>query len=130
MSAFQELSDYYREWRRLSELEGAAIRDGKWPEVQSCQDAKFTLQSNIMLATEMFQSELVKSGNDPQEYDRQFRGIVAELIQLEERNGKWLSEQKKKATEESERLARTSSNLRQVRGAYVHGARTHWNSYS
>lgn len=130
MSAFQELSRFYQEWRRLSEAEGSAIQQGQWPSVQECQDAKYTLQSQIMMATELFQSELSHLGRDPQEYDRQFRGIVAELIQLEERNGKWLSEQKKKAVEEAETLANTTNNLRQVRRAYTQGRTPVWNSYS
>ncbi len=130
MSAFQELNGYYQEWRQLSEQEGSAIRSSDWPKVRGCQEAKFCLQAQIMIATQLFQKELTDQGMDAKEYDRQFRGIVAELILLEERNGSWLNEQKTRALEERDELAKSSSNLRQVRSAYVQGNKTHWNSYS
>jgi hypothetical protein len=130
MSAFQELNGLYQEWRRLSEAEGEAIRRGEWPAVEQCQEAKYKLQSCITMATEVYQSDLAHPGGDPLDYDRQFRGIVADLIQLEERNGKWLEDQKRQAREQLEELARTSSNLRLVRRAYASGRSAAWSSYS
>ena len=130
MSAFQELSRLYQEWRCLSEAEGEAIRRNEWPAVEECQDAKYKLQTLITLATELYQSDLAHPGGDPLDYDRQFRGIVAELIQLEERNGKWLEDQKQRAREQREDLARTTANLRQVRRAYAGDRSAAWTSYS
>ena len=130
MSPFQELTRLYQEWRRLSEAEGDAIRRNEWPVVEDCQGAKYRLQSGITVATELYQSDLDHSGADPLDYDRQFRGIVAELIQLEERNGKWLEDQRRKAREQQEELARTTASLRQVRRAYASGKSAAWTSYS
>lgn len=130
MSAFQELSRLYQEWRRLSEAEGEAIRRHEWPAVEECQEAKYKLRSGITMATELYQSDLAHPGGDPLAYDRQFRGIVAELIQLEERNGKWLEDQRRQAREQQADLARTTANLRQVRRAYASDKAAAWTSYS
>ena len=130
MSAFQELSRLYQEWRRLSEAEGEAIRRQEWPVVEDCQGAKYKLQSVITMATELYLADLAHPGGDPADYDRQFRGIVAELIQLEERNGQWLEDQKRRAREQQEELARTTASLRQVRRAYASGKAAAWTSYS
>jgi hypothetical protein len=130
MSAYQELKSLYQEWRRLSEAEGKAIRLNEWLAVNECQSAKYKLQACITLATETFLSDAAKEGRDAGEYDRQFRGTVAELIQLEERNGLWLEDQMRHARQQQEELSRSARNLRQVHRAYAAAESAAWHSYS
>jgi hypothetical protein len=130
MNAQQDLLELFQEWRTLTEAEGQAIRSAIWPEVNRCQDAKFHLQSRLMLVHESLQAERRAQGLDPETYDPPYRQVVTELIRLEQRNGEWLADQYQQAECQNQDLARTSRNLRQVHRAYASGAPTHWHSYS
>jgi hypothetical protein len=130
MSAHHELLALFDQWRHLTESEGEAIRAATWATVSKCQDAKFKLQARIVLTTELLQAELAAAGLGQGEYDRQFRGIVAELIALEARNSEWLSDQRKRAEQANHELAQTSRNLRQVHRAYAPARQPNWHSYS
>jgi hypothetical protein len=130
MNAHQDLLELFQEWRTLTETEGQAIRSATWPEVNRCQDAKFHLQSRLMMAHESLQAERLARGLDPVTYDPPYRQVVAELIRLEQRNSEWLADQYQQAERQNQDLARTSRNLRQVHRAYAPGAPAHWHSYS
>jgi hypothetical protein len=48
MSADRDLQNSYREWRRLAEAEGEAIRAGNWMLVFDCQNVLRQLQPRIV----------------------------------------------------------------------------------
>jgi DNA mismatch repair ATPase MutS len=131
MSARNDLLNLYREWSKLTEAEGLAIRSASWPEVQHYQDAKYQLQAQIVSATELVHAELALDPRQSQEVNREFRSLLAELIQLEQRNSQWLAEQRQNAEAEMAVVNQSSRNLRQVHKAYnkACGAAA-WNSYS
>jgi hypothetical protein len=131
MSARSDLLSLYIEWRKLTESEGLAIRSANWLEVQHFQDAKFQLQAQIVSATELVHAELARDPRHTPEVNHEFRSLLAELIQLEQRNSQWLADQRRNAEAEMAAIDKTSRNLRQVHKAYhqVQGAAA-WHSYS
>lgn len=126
MSACQTLHDYYSQWRTLSRAEGEAIEAAAWPQVDACQEAKHRLQSDITSVTEAAQTELANQ----ETFDREFRPIIAELIDMEKTNSIRLSGKVAKAEKEQLSLACASRNLRSVRCAYSPVKSAAWNSYS
>jgi hypothetical protein len=130
MSAHSQLLGLYQEWRSWSEMEGAAIQSATWTRVDECQDAKLQLQPRIVNASETLHAELAASQQPFSAYESQLRGIVAELIALEQRNSEWLAEQRKHVQAEADTLNRTGGHLRQVRRAYAPNRESAWHSYS
>ena len=130
MSARHELMALYQEWRTLTESEGEAIRSATWPQVNQCQTAKSQLQTRILAAHELFQAELAANGLDAPEHEAQYRKTIAELILLEERNGKFLEAQRQRASAKIRELGRTRQNLNQVHRAYAGSREAAWHSYS
>lgn len=131
MSARNDLLNLYQEWRKLTDAEGLAIRSANWPELQYLQDAKFNLQAQIVSATELVHAELARNPGMAQEVNREFRTLLAELIQMEQRNSQWLSEKRQNAEAEMALANQSSRNLRQVHKAYnTTQGPTAWNSYS
>lgn len=126
MSACQTLHDYYSQWRNLSRAEGEAIEAAAWPQVNKCQEAKKRLQSDITAVTEAAQAELANQ----EHFDREFRPMIAELIEMEKTNGVLLSGKISMAEREQLSLACASRNLRSVRCAYSPVKSAAWNSYS
>lgn len=121
MSAMEELSELYRQWRSLTEEEGDAISAGAWSQVEGFQSAKARLQPRI---TELSQRV------DALTHETRFRPVVEELMQLERRNGAMLQKKRAAAQEQEQVLDRTHRNLRQIQKSYLPPARMHWQSYS
>lgn len=121
MSAAEELSELYRQWRSLTVEEGNAISVGAWSHVEGFQSAKARLQSRI--------SELSRR-IDAVTHETRFRPVVEELMQLERRNGAILRKQRAAAQEQEQVLDRTRRNLRQIQKSYLPPARMLWQSYS
>jgi hypothetical protein len=129
MSAHDDLLDLYEQWRTWSETEGEAIKAGAWPQVAQCQDAKLKLQSRILTATEVWQSEDPKRRQEGT-VDPQVRRVVGELILLEVRNSEWVSEQRRQANRERDQLHQSRRNLRHIQKAYAASPGARWQSYS
>jgi hypothetical protein len=121
MTASDELHALYKQWRRLTQSEGEAIRLGAWPQVEHFQQAKRQLQPRI--------SE-VAARLDAVSEERQFGPIVEELIQLERQNSVLLQAQRQVAQHQQDLLNKTSRHLRQLHRSYVPAASAHWQSYS
>lgn len=130
MSARHNLLNLYQTWRELTETEGEAIRLGAWTQVSQAQEDKSRLQAQIIAATERFRDELQAIHGHPGVEDTGLRGVLAELIQLEHRNGEWLATRRSQAEQEQQELASTARNLRQVHRAYASASSSAWESYS
>lgn len=121
MSAIDELSDLFRQWRLLTEQEGKAIAAGAWLQVDGFQSAKARLQPRI---TEISQRL------DPSVHEARFRPVVDELMEMERQNGALLQRKHAAAEDQQQSLDRTQRNLRHIQKSYLPPARTHWQSYS
>jgi hypothetical protein len=128
-SARHRLLDLYAEWRRLSELEGAAIGRDEWPSVAQQQALKRELQGRIVEATEAWSREQEATGG-PARFEQEFRPIVADLIQLESRNHERLCERRALARAALASLDRSAAQLRGIQKAYAPGGGSCWQSYS
>lgn len=123
----------YGEWRRLSDLEAASIRKGDWEEVDHHQTAKQALRDQIVRAIQVWNAEHAVADTARARFEREFRPVVAELIQQETRNQGLLQEQR---CEIESRLASarcSSSRLRGLHRSYgsdVSGHSSRWQSYS
>lgn len=124
-----DLAQAYKEWRRLAEAEGKAIRAGDWRFVADCQNALSQLQPIIDgLVRQAGQgSSRTESGTASPQASR---ATVLELIELQRRNLASLEERRRRLSAHIEELSRTSRNLRSIQRSYASAARAGWTSYS
>ncbi|HOW64085.1 MAG TPA: hypothetical protein P5186_12400 [Candidatus Paceibacterota bacterium] len=130
MSARIALLGLYQEWQELTDNEGSAIRLNAWQEVREYQDAKLLLQQRIVETTTTLRREVAMGAYDRQEIETEFKSIINQLIDMENRNREWLAEQRRFAELRRDELAQSARNLRQVHRAYVPDKAPAWNSYS
>ncbi len=130
MTAHEQLSRLYEEWRRLSEGEAESIRAEAWPRLAGIQDHKADLQRQIIAASEPFEAELARAQATGHVLENPFRLVVQELILLETRNAEILAERRHAADRERAELDRSSLNLRLVQRSYGHPLGSAWYSYS
>jgi hypothetical protein len=128
--AHQLLLDLYAEWRRLSELEGAAIGRDKWPCVAQQQQLKRRLQTRIVEATDAWNRQRPALPGASELFETEFRPIVADLIRLESRNHELLCERRQHAHSAVASLGRSAAHLRGITRAYASGDGVRWQSYS
>ena len=121
MTAVEELTALYEQWRQLTVSEGKAIQSASWSRVEQCQSAKARLQPRIVEI-----SQRLEDGS----HKNLFRPILSELMEMERRNNLLLEEMRRASEGLQRDLDRSSRNLRQIHKSYVPPARTHWQSYS
>lgn len=126
MDVNSELLDLYREWKTLTEKEGAAILESNWAEVRSCQKIKQQLQPKIIRATDLAKT----SPGGGSEFEARIRECVNELILLETRNSENLGKRLEAAEKEKNSLDRTSHRLKQVQKSYSSARGPAWDQYS
>jgi len=119
----------YAEWREATELEGRAIANGDWPGVTQQQDRKLGLQRRIVGATEQWQTTWLRFGITHQDYERQFRPIIADLISLEMSNARLLEARRAEVEAQLQATTRATGQLRGLHRAYGGAASAHWTSY-
>ena len=130
MGVNDPLQEAYKEWRRLAETEGEAIRSGNWPMVEACQKALQQLQPVILRHTQAVQSEWKRSRVNRPEKENQVREAIADLIRLESRNNALLQSVRQAARAQIERLEQTGRVLRQVQRFYAPSRPAAWTSFS
>jgi len=130
MSAEHHLHNAYREWRRLAEAEGEAIRARNWMLVCDCQSALKKLQPDIIRFTGEAQLEWAGPGVDRAAKENDVRETVKSLIELEWRNHSLLEVRRKNAAAEFEELNRARHDLRRVQRSYAPGRPSDWSSFS
>ena len=130
MIAKKSLFDAYDSWEQLTRAEGAAIQSGDWARVAECQQAKQTLQKQIIHLTESAQAECIETGLDSKNFERDLRPIINNLIAMENRNSELIAIRRQAADVEKLDLDQASQNLRRVQKSYSPPTAAVWNSYS
>ena len=130
MSADSQLRDAYKEWRRLAETEGEAIRSGNWLLVADCQNALQQLQPQILDHMQDAQEEWSRLGLDRAAKEKSFRAIVAELIEIERRNNASLDAARQASLAQFAQLEQAGRTLRQVQRSYAPPPSSAWTSFS
>lgn len=130
MNADYDLKHSYREWRRLAEAEGEAIRARNWMLVFDCQDALRQLQPRIIRQTEAVRQEWAKLGLDAGAREFELDAIIHSLIELESRNNSLISARRRVAQEELAKLEQAGLTLRRIQRSYAPATAAAWNSFS
>ena len=130
MNANRDLQHSYREWRRLAEAEGEAIRSGNWMLVFDCQNALRQLQPRIIRQTEAARSQWAALDLDPEEMENDLHEVVRSLIEVESRNNSLIDARRCMAQEELAKLEMASLSLRRIQRSYVPATLAAWNSFS
>lgn len=132
-TAHQVLVDLYAEWRRLTDLEGAAIGADEWPNVARQQQLKRELQDQIVQTTEQWHSEWTATETEADannRFEQEFRPIVTDLIQRETRNHELICQRRCRAQSQLATLRQSSTRLRGIQRAYSSESSSRWQSYS
>ena len=132
-NAHQLLVELYAEWRRLSDLEGAAIGADEWPSVARQQQLKQEIRDQIVQTTEQWHVEWAATETETSasvRFEQEFRPIVADLIQRETRNHEMICERKHRVQSDLTALRQSSTRLRGIQRAYATAAGSRWQSYS
>jgi hypothetical protein len=129
MSSEGHLIGLLEEWRRLTDLEGQAIRSENWEILAAQQEQKKQLRRTLDQALEM-------SARTPSDTSRvnlreeKLQAMVSVLVALEKANLELLSSKSRNQQLEMDRANGTSFQLQGVRRAYGDAAASHWQSYS
>lgn len=130
MSADRDLHGSYREWRRLAEAEGEAIRAGNWMLVFDCQNVLRQLQPRIVRQTEAAHREWVNLGLDSEVMENNLNAVIHSLIELECRNRSLIDARQRLAREELAKLEQASLTLRRIQRSYLPPNSARWISFS
>jgi hypothetical protein len=128
--ARHSLLSYYQQWQTLTETEGNAIRSGDWTQVEQLQVTKRQLQKFIVAATRALRAEAESSGTSLSGIEREFCGLVDQLIHLETRNCEEIATRRRQADADLALVEASRHHLRQVQRAYAPGREAIWQSYS
>jgi hypothetical protein len=130
MSADNQLQNACKEWRRLAETEGEAIRSGNWLLVADCQNALQQLQPRITLDVQDARQEWARLGADRAAKEQFFRGMAAELLEIERQNNAALNAAKQAALAQFGQLEHATRTLHQVHRTYAPPQSPAWTSFS
>ncbi len=130
MNSDAALQKVYREWHRLAEAEGEAIRAGNWTAVADCQRAMEQLQPRILACAEQARNGSIRSGADPAVVDQNLRATINELIELERRNNALLELARRSAHTQLAELSEADRTLRRVQRSYAPKPAAAWTSFS
>jgi hypothetical protein len=119
MNTDRDLEHSYREWRRLAEAEGEAIRAGNWMLVFDCQNALRQLQPRIIRQTEAARQEWAALGLDAEAMECEMDTMIHSLIELESRNNSLIDARRCLAQEELAKLEQASLTLRRIQRSYA-----------
>jgi hypothetical protein len=130
MSASDQLRNSYREWRRLADAEAQAIRQGNWTAVSDCQIALQELQPRINQFNEEARQEWLRQGGREAAEEKEFRRIIAEVIEVERQNQALLQDRAESVQSQFRQLEQTGHTLRQVQRSYSPARPPSWTSFS
>jgi hypothetical protein len=128
MKKADELLYNLDEWRRLTELEGEAIRNHLWKEADECQSAKELLRP-LILCLEL-ECRRESGGDFPEELKKRVQEKIQLLLLLEDNNRSALGVIHTEAVKESNALHQQTQTLRKLHKSYSSPAPALWNSYS
>lgn len=130
MKAERDLLEAYREWRRLAEAEGEAIRTGNWSLCAACQKALQSLRERITALMPAVRDEWSRPGCDPAAKQQSLDETIRELIRLEQRNKTLLQSIRETAHAKLKQLGDAKLKLRSLRRSYGLTTGGAWNSFS
>jgi len=130
MTAAQDLTEAYQEWRRLAEAEGEAIRLCNWSLVAACQTALQNLQERITRLSPAARDEWAKRGPRGIAERKTLNAAVRELIQLQRRNQTLLNAICNRTRAKLEELNQAGRTLKQLRNSYGAAQSAGWSSFS
>jgi hypothetical protein len=130
MSSISELHAAYRDWRRLAEAKGEAIRSGNWPLVADCQKAVEELQPLVLRLSRETQDEWSKEEKGRHSGEATLRGMIGEIFQIESRNKDLLRNAQQEAGARLLQLQRDGRLLHQVQRLYAPSLPAAWTSFS
>ncbi len=130
MNAERDLLEAYREWRRLAEAEGEAIRTGNWGLCAACQKALQHLRERITALMPSVREEWSRPGCDPAAKQQSLDATLRELIHLQQRNKTLLSAVRQATQEKLNQLGEARRRLKQLRRSYVMTTGGAWSTFS
>jgi DNA anti-recombination protein RmuC len=130
MNADHELTEAYKEWRRLAEAETEAIQTCNWSLLAACQKSLRNLQQHITKLTEASKAEWEKLGSGRSAKSKHLDATIRELIDLERRNHTLLNSIRENAQQQLEQLDRAGRNLKRIHRSYSGELPNAWNSFS
>jgi ElaB/YqjD/DUF883 family membrane-anchored ribosome-binding protein len=130
MDVDDNLQDAFREWRRLADTEGEAIRTRNWSLVTDCQKALQHLQPKITGHLREAREEWTRLGPDADAKSTALRAAVAELIEIESQNNTLLNTLRQATLVRLDQLGQASRTLRQLHRSYAPAHPTAWTSFS
>lgn len=130
MKAERDLQEAYREWRRLAEAEGEAIRTGNWSLCAACQKALQNLRERITALMPAVREEWSQPGCDRAAKQQSLDATIRELIHLQQRNKTLLQAVREATRVKLNQLGEARLKLKQLRQSYAMTSRSAWSSFS
>jgi hypothetical protein len=130
LNAERDLAEACREWRRLAEAEGEAIRTGNWGLCAACQKALQHLRERMDAILPAARADWARSGNDRPSREQRFNDTLRELIAVERRNQTLLQSVRAAAHVKIQELNLARINLKQLRRSYGFAHDAPMNSFS
>lgn len=119
MDPEHQLQHACRQWRRLAEAEGHAIRNGDWSLVLDCQNALRQLQTRIDSLADDARQHWARLGPTGDARRRALHTLALELIETERRNLESLNLRRRSLLAQRDRLDQASRNLRHIQRSYA-----------
>jgi len=127
MNPERDLFEACREWRRLAEAEGEAIRTGNWGFCAACQKSLQHLRERMSALMPAVRAEWRQAGGDYAARMQAFDDTVHQLIKLERRNHTLVKFVRAATHAKLQQFNQTLIKLKQLRQAYgfAHGPAVH-----
>lgn len=113
-----------REWRRLAEAEGEAIRTRNWELCSACQNTLQLLRERMTALLPAVRAEWSRPGGDGAARQQAFDDTLRRLIELERRNQTLIESLREAARTKIQQLNETKIKLKQLRRSYGFAAHT------
>jgi hypothetical protein len=129
LNAERDLFEVCREWRRLAEAEGEAIRTGNWGFCSACQKALQPLRERITTLLPVVRAEWMQPGGDHAARQQLFDDTIRQLIELQRRNQALIKAARETAHAKIQQLNQARIKLKQLRRSYGFTPGTALNSF-
>jgi hypothetical protein len=122
----RDLFEACREWRRLAEAEGEAIRTGNWGLCAACQKSLQHLRERMSALLPAVRAEW-RQARDRAARMQAFDDTVYQLLKLERRNHTLVQAVRAATHNKLQQINQTKIKLRRLRQAYgfAHGPAEH-----
>jgi hypothetical protein len=118
LNAERDLLAAGREWRRLAEAEGEAIRTRNWELCSACQNTLQLLRERMTALLPAVRAEWSRPGGDGAARQQAFDDTLRRLIELERRNQTLIESLREAARTKIQQLNEAKIKLKQLRRSY------------